>query len=237
MRKGRMLGAWASRCAPSRRSDGRTVAYAVWGDPDGFPVLGLHGTPGLPARALAARRALRRRRRVLRHARPRRLREVGPPARPPVADEVDDVRAIADELGFERFGVTGGSGGGPHALACAALLPERVVRAACLVGVAPFGPPASTTTLARGTGPREREGVRLGDGRRGGPRPRARGGAHRDEGARRGRPVHGPRRLRPQRGRPRCAGRRPSGCRSSGVGARAGRGRRRRLGRRRPRDH
>jgi pimeloyl-ACP methyl ester carboxylesterase len=58
-----------------------------------------------------------------------------------VADEAGDVLAIADHLGFERFGVTGGSGGGPHALACAALLPDRVVRAACLVGVAPLGSP------------------------------------------------------------------------------------------------
>jgi len=58
-----------------------------------------------------------------------------------VVDEVDDVRLIADELGFERFGVTGGSGGGPHALACAARLSERVVRAICAVGAAPYGEP------------------------------------------------------------------------------------------------
>jgi pimeloyl-ACP methyl ester carboxylesterase len=58
-----------------------------------------------------------------------------------VVDEVADVRALADELGFDRFGVNGGSGGGPHALACAALLPDRVVRAICDVGLAPFGTP------------------------------------------------------------------------------------------------
>src|SRR4029453_19558167 len=44
-----------------------------------------------------------------------------------VADAVDDVIAIADELGFDRFGVSGGAGGGPHALACAALRPDRVL--------------------------------------------------------------------------------------------------------------
>ena len=55
-----------------------------------------------------------------------------------VADAAEDVAAIADALGYERFGVLGRSGGGPHALACAALLPERVTRAACLVGLAPF---------------------------------------------------------------------------------------------------
>lgn len=56
-----------------------------------------------------------------------------------VVDEVDDVRVLADVLGIDRFGVTGGSGGGPHVLACAALLPDRVIRATCVVGVAPIG--------------------------------------------------------------------------------------------------
>jgi pimeloyl-ACP methyl ester carboxylesterase len=58
-----------------------------------------------------------------------------------VVDEVADVRSLADKLDFDRFGVSGGSGGGPHALACAALMPERVVRAICDVGVAPLGTP------------------------------------------------------------------------------------------------
>jgi pimeloyl-ACP methyl ester carboxylesterase len=122
-------------------ADGRTLAYAVWGDPDGFPILGLHGTPGSRLerwprdelyielgvcyvthdRAGYGRSDRHRGRRVV--------------------DEAADVRALADELGLERFGVTGGSGGGPHSLACAALMPDRVVRAACIVGVAPLGMP------------------------------------------------------------------------------------------------
>jgi pimeloyl-ACP methyl ester carboxylesterase len=48
-----------------------------------------------------------------------------------VADEAQDVLAVADARGFGRFGVIGGSGGGPHALACAALLHGRVERTAC----------------------------------------------------------------------------------------------------------
>jgi pimeloyl-ACP methyl ester carboxylesterase len=56
-----------------------------------------------------------------------------------VADAARDVLAIADAHGVERFAVVGRSGGGPHALACAALLPERVTRAAVLVGLAPQG--------------------------------------------------------------------------------------------------
>jgi pimeloyl-ACP methyl ester carboxylesterase len=47
------------------------------------------------------------------------------------------VRHLADQLGIETFAVVGRSGGGPHALACAALLPDRVVRAAALVSLAP----------------------------------------------------------------------------------------------------
>jgi len=56
-----------------------------------------------------------------------------------VVDCVGDVAAIADHLGIGRFSVTGGSGGGPHSLAVAARLGERVVRARCAVGFAPFG--------------------------------------------------------------------------------------------------
>jgi pimeloyl-ACP methyl ester carboxylesterase len=54
-----------------------------------------------------------------------------------VADCASDVAAIADALGIERFFTAGQSGGGPHALACAALLPERVIAAATIAGVAP----------------------------------------------------------------------------------------------------
>jgi pimeloyl-ACP methyl ester carboxylesterase len=55
-----------------------------------------------------------------------------------VADASGDVAAIADHRGIGRFSVYGVSGGGPHALAVAALLGDRVIRAACIVGVAPF---------------------------------------------------------------------------------------------------
>jgi pimeloyl-ACP methyl ester carboxylesterase len=54
-----------------------------------------------------------------------------------VADCVQDVAAIADELGIDEFLTVGWSGGGPHALACAALMPERVIAAATIASVAP----------------------------------------------------------------------------------------------------
>ena len=56
-----------------------------------------------------------------------------------VADVSADVLAIATACELDRFAVVGRSGGGPYALACAALLPDRVTRAAVLVGLAPHG--------------------------------------------------------------------------------------------------
>jgi pimeloyl-ACP methyl ester carboxylesterase len=48
---------------------------------------------------------------------------------------------VADALGIQRFAVMGHSGGTPHALACAALLPERVVAVVGVAGLAPFAAP------------------------------------------------------------------------------------------------
>ncbi len=56
-----------------------------------------------------------------------------------IADVVSDVTAVLDELGADRFYTLGWSGGGPHALACAALLPKRLIGAATVGGLAPYG--------------------------------------------------------------------------------------------------
>jgi len=133
--------AGASEAQTVAAADGRTLAIAECGDPDAFPVFLLHGTPGSrfagqgDASVYADARA-----RVITYDRPGyggsdRFRGRR------VVDCVADVAAIADSLGIERFGVTGGSWGGPHSLAVAARLPERVTRAACVVGVAPFDMP------------------------------------------------------------------------------------------------
>jgi pimeloyl-ACP methyl ester carboxylesterase len=124
--------------------DGRTLAYATWGDPDGFPILSLHGTPGCrlnrwPNETVYSRAGAY----WVTHDRAGYGRSDRHQGRC-VADEAADVEALADELGFDRFGVSGGSGGGPHVLACAALLPDRVARGVCNVGVAPLGSPGLT---------------------------------------------------------------------------------------------
>jgi pimeloyl-ACP methyl ester carboxylesterase len=121
--------------------DGRTLAYAIWGDPDGFPVLSLHGTPGCRFNRWANEEVYAELNACwVTHDRAGYGRSDRNHGRR-LVDEVADVAALADELGADRFGVTGGSGGGPHVLACAALLPDRVIRAICAVGVAPFGSP------------------------------------------------------------------------------------------------
>ncbi|TMK76452.1 MAG: alpha/beta hydrolase [Actinobacteria bacterium] len=56
-----------------------------------------------------------------------------------VASAAELVARVADELGIERFGAIGHSGGGPHALACGALLPNRVTGVVSISGLAPFG--------------------------------------------------------------------------------------------------
>ncbi|MGO9582327.1 MAG: alpha/beta fold hydrolase [Acidimicrobiales bacterium] len=58
-----------------------------------------------------------------------------------VSDAVDDARAIAAALGVDRMLTWGISGGGPHALACAALAPDLIVAAASLASLAPYGAP------------------------------------------------------------------------------------------------
>ena len=133
--------AGASEAQTVAAADRRTLAIAECGDLDAFPVFLLHGTPGSrfagqgDASVYADVGA-----RVITYDRPGyggsdRFRGRR------VVDCVADVAAIADSLGIERFGVTGGSWGGPHSLAVAARLPERVTRAACVVGVAPFDMP------------------------------------------------------------------------------------------------
>lgn len=120
-----------------RTRDGRNLAVEHHGNPRGRPVFLLHGTPGsrlgpAPRSAVLYRLGVR----LITFDRPGYGASDRLPGRR-VASVVADVETIADELGISEFAVVGRSGGAPHALACAALLPERTVRTASLVGLAP----------------------------------------------------------------------------------------------------
>jgi pimeloyl-ACP methyl ester carboxylesterase len=121
----------------ARLADGRRLAVTFAGDPLGEPVFYLHGTPGSRLGPRPTEQRLNERGVLLiSFDRPGYGRSDRLPRRT-VADIVPDVEAIADSLGLEKFAVLGRSGGGPHALACAARLPGRVTRAAALVSLAP----------------------------------------------------------------------------------------------------
>jgi len=117
----------------------RVLAVAEWGDPDGLPWFAFHGTPG--GRLSFWKDPTIYRRHGLRRLTPDRpgYGESTPLPGRRVADIVPDVLRIADELRIDRFVVSGGSGGGPHALACAALVPDRVIRCHASVSIAPYG--------------------------------------------------------------------------------------------------
>lgn len=119
--------------------DGRSLDLWLAGPEDGEPLIFHSGTPGagLPfnwhVRTLADRGL-----RYVSASRP----GYGDSSRREgrtVASVVDDTRAVLDHIGAERAWVLGWSGGGPHALACAALLPERVRGTATIASVAPYG--------------------------------------------------------------------------------------------------
>jgi pimeloyl-ACP methyl ester carboxylesterase len=121
--------------------DGRVLQVASAGDPDGFPLVFHHGTPGAgrPRRLLAAA-ARERGLRLLTPSRPGYAASTRHRGRR-VADVAADVAAVLDHLGLARAYVAGWSGGGPHALATGALLPDRIAGVLVIAGVAPYDAP------------------------------------------------------------------------------------------------
>src|ERR1700753_619537 len=119
-------------------TDGRTVEVLALGPPGGLPLVVHHGTPGgglvhyEPKTEVAVRRGLR----VIHFARPGYSRSSPRPGRR-VANVAGDVAEILDALGAGTFVTHCNSRGGPHARACASLLPGRCLAAASIAGVAP----------------------------------------------------------------------------------------------------
>jgi pimeloyl-ACP methyl ester carboxylesterase len=117
---------------------GRTLSVKTLGAPEGKPVFLLHGTPGSrngpnPRGIVLHRLGIR----LICYDRPGYPGSTRFPGRR-IADAAADVQAIANHLKIDRFSVVGRSGGAPHALACAAMLKERVICAAALGSLAPY---------------------------------------------------------------------------------------------------
>jgi pimeloyl-ACP methyl ester carboxylesterase len=126
-------------CEAITTPDGRTLAIEQAGDPAGRPVLIHMGTPNSrhiyePVAQDAAVRGLR----LICYDRPGYGGSTPQPGRTVAACALD-VRAICAELELERIAVWGISGGGPHAIACAVLLPDLVAAVAALASIAPYG--------------------------------------------------------------------------------------------------
>ena len=132
-------------------ADGRDLDVLTVGPEDGFPLVVHEGTPGglVPnGRILGA--AEERGLRVVMIARPGYEGSTPRPGRR-VADVAGDVARVLDALAAGQFAAIGFSGGGPHSLACAALLPGRCLAAASVAGVGPYG--ADGLDFLAGMGP------------------------------------------------------------------------------------
>jgi pimeloyl-ACP methyl ester carboxylesterase len=134
-------------------ADGRIIEFLTDGPSDGLPLVLHEGTPvGLslyqPTVQMAAVRGLR----VVLLARPGYEGSTPRPGRL-VADVAGDVAEVLDALGADTFVTAGWSGGGPHALACAGLLPGRCLAAASIAGVAPYTAQQQGLDWMAGMGP------------------------------------------------------------------------------------
>lgn len=132
------MGSWPQEGMSVRTADGRDLECVVAGPADGMLLFSHHGTPGAaetlaPLVEVGAERGLRH----LTYSRPGYGASTRLPGRT-VASCAADVAAIADELGYERFYSVGASGGGPHSIACATLLPDRVISVATIGSPAPI---------------------------------------------------------------------------------------------------
>jgi pimeloyl-ACP methyl ester carboxylesterase len=118
--------------------DGRTIDVLLAGPSDGLPLVLNEGTPvGLVLYPPTVQAASIRGLRVIMAARPGYEGSTPRPGRR-VVDVAADTAAVLDGLGADTFVTAGWSGGGPHALACAAALPGRCLAAASIAGVAPY---------------------------------------------------------------------------------------------------
>lgn len=118
--------------------DGRELAIAVSGPEGGVPLLYHHGTPGCLLQPRSNQEACAERGlRLVTYSRAGAQGSTRNPGRT-VADVAADMEDVLDAVRADRCIVAGKSGGGPHSLATAALLPDRVAAAITIAGVMPF---------------------------------------------------------------------------------------------------
>jgi len=127
-------------------TDGRILAYAGYGDPQGKPIFFFHGTPGSrffrPPDEITTRLGVR----LICVDRPGYGESTFQPNRR-LLDWPQDISQLADYLSINRFAVVGHSGGGPHTLACAHGLPDRITDAVTLCGAGPVETPGATVGM------------------------------------------------------------------------------------------
>jgi pimeloyl-ACP methyl ester carboxylesterase len=137
-----------SSCSITLRG-GRKLSFADYGDPDGEPIIFFHGFPGSRfdgehAGQVAAGMGIR----LIAPERPGMgLSDFQPYRR--LLDWPADVEQLADALGLATFGVLGYSGGGPHALACAYRIPQRLTGVGLLSSVSPVTEPGAMDGMNR----------------------------------------------------------------------------------------
>jgi pimeloyl-ACP methyl ester carboxylesterase len=130
--------------------DGRLLDMAVSGPAGGTPLVFHHGTPGALTQVRSFRCAAHERGlRLVTYSRPGYGASTRQPGRA-VVDAAADVQALLDHLEAPRCLVAGWSGGGPHALATAARLADRVAGVLSIAGVAPYGVPDVDFTAGMG---------------------------------------------------------------------------------------
>ena len=127
-------------------SDGRSLTCAEYGDLHGKPVFFFHGSPGScyfrPPDEVTSRLGVR----LICVDRPGYGESTFQPGRC-LLDWPVDITQLADSLGIDQFAVAGHSGGGPHSLACAHDLPDRITAAATLCGAGPVETPGATVGM------------------------------------------------------------------------------------------
>jgi pimeloyl-ACP methyl ester carboxylesterase len=132
-----------------RLRDGRRLAYAEYGSPQGAPIVHCHGVPSshVEGEFLYDRNVLLELGvRLILPDRPGISRSDFQAGRR-IVDWPNDVLELADALDLKNFVVVGESGGSPYALACGAIIPERVRAVGVIGGVAPFEAPGLTAAM------------------------------------------------------------------------------------------